>query len=173
MDYITLKRFEFDKILEQSPDIPENIIKEFNQKFKNLSIHKPDPTIGLQTIIPFGDNLKILRKRRFISIKDKIILLRYFRNWRLHTSMAKQKQGREGEVLIEVTNSRSSDMDISRIEVDDPSVELTARNADYLMIHGRLSEQKRFIQNQNVKIRHNPIQSGTSDSTTSSESLKE
>ena len=79
MDYITLKRFEFDKILEQSPDIPEHIIKEFNRKFRNLSIHKPDPTIGLQTIIPFGENRDRIKGRRFLSVKDKITLLRCFK----------------------------------------------------------------------------------------------
>ena len=58
MDYITLKRFEFDKILEQSPDIPEEIIKEFNNNFRTVSVHKPDPVIGLQTILPFGKKFK-------------------------------------------------------------------------------------------------------------------
>ena len=77
MDYITLKRFEFDKILEQSPDIPDCIISLFNSKFKNLSIHKPDPVIGLQTILPFGKEYKSTIKRS-LSIRDKILLLRCF-----------------------------------------------------------------------------------------------
>ena len=55
-DYITLKRLEFDKILEQAPDIPSAIINIFNKKFKTLSVHKPDAASGIQTIIPYGDN---------------------------------------------------------------------------------------------------------------------
>ena len=35
IDYITMKRFEFDKILEQAPDIPTRIIKRFNKKFRH------------------------------------------------------------------------------------------------------------------------------------------
>ena len=69
MDYITLKRFEFDKILEQSPDIPEEIIKEFNNNFRTVSVHKPDPVIGLQTILPFGKKFKD-------ELREKIIYKR-------------------------------------------------------------------------------------------------
>ena len=58
-DFITMKRLEFDKILEQSPDIPQCIITAFNHTFRNLSIHKPDAVIGLQTIIPYGKQLKL------------------------------------------------------------------------------------------------------------------
>ena len=47
MDYITLKRFEFDKIRAE-PDIPEEIIKEFNNNFRTVSVHKPDPVIDFK-----------------------------------------------------------------------------------------------------------------------------
>ena len=163
MDYITLKRFEFDKILEQSPDIPEHIIKEFNRKFRNLSIHKPDPTIGLQTIIPFGENRDRIKGRRFLSVKDKITLLRCFTDWRIKTCIANQRANSR-DVLIEVANSRSSDLDISTVEVDNPSVELTGRDAHHLMMHGTLREQKRFVQNQNIKIKKSPVSEILTDS---------
>lgn len=51
--YITLKRIEFDRILEQSPDVPRVIIDEFNLAFEDVEVHKPDVTIGLQTILPY------------------------------------------------------------------------------------------------------------------------
>lgn len=169
MDYITLKRFEFDKILEQSPDIPNCIIKQFNDKFKNLSIHKPDPTIGLQTIIPFGRITNKTFKRRFMSVKDKIILLRYFTKWRIVAAL-QFKHRTNAETLIEVANSRSSEMDMSLVEVQNPSVEVSGRDAQHLMMHGTLREQKRFVQNQNVKIKRNPIlSSDISESDDSSE----
>jgi hypothetical protein len=173
MDYITLKRFEFDKILEQSPDIPEGIIFEFNKKFKNLSIHKPDPVIGLQTIIPFGEELN-QPSRRFISVRDKIILLKYFRDWRCKIALSKIKNHKSRDVLIEVANSRSSDMDTSLIEID-KTVELTERDRCHLMLHGILSEQKRFVQNQNIKIKRSPVcdESESDDSEPLSENLKE
>ena len=54
LDYVTVKRLQFDRLLEQSPDIPSSIIDEFNKKFKNVRVHKPDATVGLQTIVPLG-----------------------------------------------------------------------------------------------------------------------
>ena len=175
MDYITLKRFEFDKILEQSPDIPESIILEFNKKFKNLSIHKPDPVIGLQTIIPFGKNWYFDKYKPFISVMDKIMLLKYFRSWYRQTAISRSRNNKSREVLIEVANSRSSEMDTSLIETD-KSVELTERDKCHLMLHGVLSEQKRFVQNQNIKIKRSPVtdeESESGESNQSSENLKE
>jgi len=86
IDYITMKRFEFDKILEQSPDIPGNIISKFNTKFHNLSIHKPDATIGLQTILPFGKTINE-EYRKYIGVKDKILMLQCFNEWKTETSL--------------------------------------------------------------------------------------
>ena len=51
---MTVKRLQFDRLLEQSPDIPSSIIDEFNKKFKNVRVHKPDATVGVQTIVPLG-----------------------------------------------------------------------------------------------------------------------
>jgi len=157
MDYITLKRFEFDKILEQSPDIPECIISQFNDKFKNLSVHKPDAVIGLQTILPFGKQYRIELKRS-LSIRDKILLLRCFNSWK-KGSHIKHRRPRKvsDDVLIEVANSRTSNMDL--VEVENGNVMLTERNAEHLLLHGTLSEQKRFVQNQNIKIKQNPLES--------------
>jgi hypothetical protein len=160
MDYITLKRFEFDKILEQSPDIPECIISQFNKKFKNLSIHKPDAVIGLQTILPFGKQYRV-ELTRSLSIRDKILLLRCFNSWKKDQSVKYRKPRKvSDDVLIEVTNSRTSNMDL--VEVENGNVELTERNAEHLLLHGTLSEQKRFVQNQNIKIKQNPLESDSS-----------
>jgi hypothetical protein len=57
IDYITLKRMEFDKILEQSPQVPSNIIEQFNLRTENMipKLHKPEVTNILQTIIPYKE----------------------------------------------------------------------------------------------------------------------
>jgi hypothetical protein len=173
MDYITLKRFEFDKILEQSPDIPDCIISLFNSKFKNLSVHKPDPVIGLQTILPFGKQYKSSIQRS-LSIRDKILLLRCFNSWKKGTGIKSKKPRKvSDDVLIEITNSRNSNMDL--VEVENKKVELSERNAEHLLLHGTLSEQKRFIQNQNIKIKQNPLESdsGLEASSGDSEEIKE
>lgn len=152
MDYITLKRFEFDKILEQSPDIPEEIIKEFNNNFRTVSIHKPDPVIGLQTILPFGKKIKDELERK-LSIKDKILLLRSFNGWRKITNFKKYTRKNSGEFLIEVTNSRNSSLELIDIENN----EISKKRSSSFLLSGVLSEQKRFVQNQNIKIKQNPL----------------
>lgn len=167
MDYITLKRFEFDKILEQSPDIPETIISQFNNNFRTLSIHKPDPVIGLQTILPFGKKLKEKLERK-LSIKDKILLLRTFNGWRQKTRFKKLHfRKNSDDYLIEVANSRNSNIEL--VEVENKNIEISKKNAEHLLMHGTLSEQKKFIQNQNIKIRQNPLEE-VSESDSSSDS---
>ena len=152
MDYITLKRFEFDKILEQSPDIPEDIIKEFNNNFRTVSVHKPDPVIGLQTILPFGKKFKDELERK-LSIKDKILMLRTFNGWRKITNFKKYARKNSDEFLIEVTNSRNSNLELVEIENNNM---IKQKSSSFLM-GGVLSEQKRFVQNQNIKIKQNPL----------------
>ena len=109
IDYITLKRFELDKILEQSPDIPVIVINDFKQNFRHLSIHKPDPVTGLQTIIPYGKEYNYVN--RCITLKEKIILLKCFTQWKIQLKYSKLKQGINpcnNNFLIEITNSRNS-----------------------------------------------------------------
>jgi hypothetical protein len=57
IDYITIKRLELDKMLEQSPSIPDVIITQFNNKTTNMdrNFHKPDIANILQTIVPYHD----------------------------------------------------------------------------------------------------------------------
>jgi hypothetical protein len=153
MDYITLKRFEFDKILEQSPDIPEDIIKEFNNNFRTVSVHKPDPVIGLQTILPFGKKFKDELERK-LSVKDKILMLRTFNSWRKITNFKKYTRKNSDEFLIEVTNSRNSNLEL--VEIDNNN-NITKQQSSSFLMGGVLSEQKRFVQNQNIKIKQNPL----------------
>ena len=155
MDYITLKRFELDKILEQSPDIPITIITKFNTTFNHLNIHKPDPVIGLQTILPFGKSRQYNRLN-YISLNDKILLLKCFTDWKVKTKYTLYKKGgKEADVLIEITNSRQSNTK-DNIEVEG-GIELNERDATHLMLHGTLSQQKQFVQNRNIKIKKPPL----------------
>lgn len=155
-DFITMKRLEFDKILEQSPDIPQSVIAAFNNKFHNLSIHKPDAVIGLQTILPYGKQFKLYPYRKKLSIREKITLFRYFYSW-LATCRKTKHNYDANNTLIEVTNSRNSNYD--SVEVDDPSISCSERNKAYLLVHGILSEQKQLVQCRNIKIKRDPTRS--------------
>lgn len=48
--YIQSKRAEFDKLTEQSPPIPDAVIKSFNATFGKTEVHKPEITNGLHTL---------------------------------------------------------------------------------------------------------------------------
>ena len=46
-DFLKICRAEYDRLLEQSPTIDDNIIKQFKHQFKNVEIKKPDICNGL------------------------------------------------------------------------------------------------------------------------------
>ena len=54
IEYITMKRMELDKMLEQSPNIPKHIIDEFNMRFNKSLVYKPQLSNILQTFVPYG-----------------------------------------------------------------------------------------------------------------------
>tara|TARA_Y100001980_G_C14527444_1_gene303056 strand:+ start:756 stop:1586 length:831 start_codon:yes stop_codon:yes gene_type:complete len=56
MDYIKTKKVEYGKLLEQSPIIPQSIIKKFEKKFNKVKIHKPDVATNLQTIMAYSNH---------------------------------------------------------------------------------------------------------------------
>lgn len=75
--YIQSKRAEFDKMTEQSPPIPEAIIRRFNQAFAGTSVHKPEITNGLHTIrtssLRDGDAKNVERDDSIGAISDDTI----------------------------------------------------------------------------------------------------
>lgn len=70
IDYIMMKRTEMDIMLEQSPPIPERVVKLFNEKTQNIPVnfHKPEVANILQTIVPFGS----IRKNTVIPMNIEI-----------------------------------------------------------------------------------------------------
>lgn len=97
IDYITMKRLELDKMLEQSPIIPEYIIEVFNQNAKKLKqrLHKPEVANILQTIEPFNEshgetskNIATINNnehpyKKYILRKRKEIIQKYFLLWKV------------------------------------------------------------------------------------------
>ena len=105
-DFITMKRLEFDKMLEQSPNIPQSIVDLFNTKFNSIAFHKPDIVNGIQTITPFRKNSPKMYYLKKINLYQKMLLLKYFSAWKTHceaTSIV-----RKNDALIEATNLATS-----------------------------------------------------------------
>jgi len=149
IDYITMKRLEFDKILEQAPDIPSKMIKKFNMRFKNLSVHKPDVVAGIQTIMPYGKKAKVIMYIKNLTVKDKIILLKFFSAWKkLSVSKTRIRD-------IEITNSNQSDL-VTIVRDGSQSI-LTERERNYINCFGPLSRQKNMFEYQNIKFKRDPL----------------
>ena len=89
IEYIKSKKLEFGKLLEQSPIIPQKIIKNFEEKFKNVKIHKPDIATNLQTIMAYNDRETSPNENDMEDIS----------NW--------LKKKRVNNIMVEVANSNS------------------------------------------------------------------
>ena len=114
LEYINLKRLEFDKMLEQSPPYPEKILKTFNKKFKTAKVHKPDIANKLQTIIPYR------QRRKCLNPRELYIARKYFNTWRRITALHNRKFVMEQVIhkhnkdpLVEVANSEYSGRPLS------------------------------------------------------------
>lgn len=64
-DFLAMCRAEYDRLIEQSPLITDDIIKEFKKKFKNYDVSKPSITNGLDKCIVYKredklENLKYI-----------------------------------------------------------------------------------------------------------------
>jgi len=133
IEYITMKRMELDKLLEQSPMPPQSIIDEFNTKFKKVQIHKPDLANNLQTIIPYGSEM--CNKTFEPSSKTKKQLMKkYFNKWK-NNALGHKHNHLGGDGLMEVANSETSSIrcnpnDDMRIDVDTASTETVSSRSD-------------------------------------------
>ena len=114
LEYINLKRLEFDKMLEQSPPYPEKILKTFNKKFSNAMVHKPDIANKLQTIIPYRKRMECLKPN------EMRIARKYFNMWRKKMAitnrnlvMANIREKSIKDTLVEVANSEFSGRPLS------------------------------------------------------------
>ena len=66
-DFLTICRAEYDRLIEQSPLITDDIIAEFKKKFKSYEVAKPSITNGLDKCEIYKrkndkDELKIIRE---------------------------------------------------------------------------------------------------------------
>ena len=139
-DFITMKRLEFDKMLEQSPDIPSAIATLFNAKFHNISYHKPDVVNGLQTILPFKKHSPKMYYLKKINLYEKMLLLKYFSAW--GTYCEERRVMEKNNILIEVT---------------DIATRIKEHEKAFSHLHGPLSQQKKMLQFQNIKLKITPF----------------
>ena len=74
-DFLKLSRAEYDRLIEAGPIIDDNIINQFNSKFKNYEVCKPSICNGLDkcTIYKLDPSIKINQTDFMEGIEDVII----------------------------------------------------------------------------------------------------
>lgn len=65
-DFLSICRAEYDRLIEQSPLITDDVIKEFKKKFKNYDIATPSITNGLDKCIVYKRELD-LKNLKYVS----------------------------------------------------------------------------------------------------------
>ena len=74
-DFLNICRSELDRLIEQSPPIPDKIIREFEKEFKDLpTVKRPDIAHGIDHTKVFKDNdgrLKNLAADAVVFLKQK------------------------------------------------------------------------------------------------------
>jgi len=140
-DFITMKRLEFDKMLEQSPNVPQTIANLFNSKFNKISFHKPDIVNGIQTINSFKKKSPKMYYLKKINLYEKMLLLKYFSGWK--TYCEEKNVIRQNNTLIKVANLTTS---------------MREREKAFSHLYAPLSTQKKMLRFQNIKLSLNPIQ---------------
>ena len=71
MDFLKLCRAEYDRLIEQSPMIDDDIIGQFKSKFKNYKVSKPSITNGLDACNIFKINPQLAPEPEILQgIKD-------------------------------------------------------------------------------------------------------
>ena len=69
-DSCNLYRYDFDRLLSESPTIPTCVVKEFNKKFP-YARNKPEIAHSFEKIVIFGRNQSLLsREQLFLKIKN-------------------------------------------------------------------------------------------------------
>jgi hypothetical protein len=74
-DFLKLCRSEYDNLLESSPNIDLDIIKNFNKKFNDdyPDVRKPVICNGLKSIIPYTDGSEAPQRDEVVKKKDKVV----------------------------------------------------------------------------------------------------
>jgi len=118
-DFLKICRAEFDRLIEQAPSVDDSIIKEFNKRFKEIDVIKPEICNGLHKckiykptheekveLMVANAGSKLLEKR-----KDH---LKTARSWKRNSGKISKSEPLQG---IKET-SKSSDLDSPRRSLD-------------------------------------------------------
>jgi len=68
-DFLNICRAEYDRLIEQSPLISDDIIDRFKKQFKSYNVSKPNICNGLDKCMIYEKD-EIIKKHRSVSVQD-------------------------------------------------------------------------------------------------------
>lgn len=106
-EFIAARRTELDRLIEQSPNIPMHIVKEFGSKFSTSTFIKPD-ILEISGVEIFNDseNKKAMAERKKYELKqleDK----RKMEMKQFELDLMKQKQDYENNLITKIRNDEA------------------------------------------------------------------
>ena len=72
-DFLNVCRAEYDRLIEQSPNIPIEIVNEFGAKFKETTFMKPE-ILNITDVEVYRDDRKEKAKRKMQDLKEAELL---------------------------------------------------------------------------------------------------
>ena len=109
MDFLKICRAELDRMIEQAPPIPDNIIAMFEKEFKDLpNLAKPDICHGIEHTTVFKD-----KKSRMQQIASEITMMMYHKKKLMREQVLPDLDARIGRLI---------DSRISEIRAEHPVI---------------------------------------------------
>lgn len=171
IDYIKMKRLELDKMLEQSPDIPEKIVNLFHELFKNVQIHKPENTNTLQTIQTYDEQniylAEMFNKRNktntsnntqieasnseWLRLTEKYTLKPLNQKTSFNNKVQKTNKKQQEKGTVEIANSVHLHNDVPDVIVD---MESTISNTEQNILNNQNNDNFMNLINDDMNIKN-------------------
>lgn len=126
MDFIKICRSELDRLIEQSPPIPDTIIQSFMYEFRDLpNLKRPDICKGIEHTEAYkdkNDRLKNMASEAALILKHKKRVLREELIPDIDNRLEKIMEAKISELRTEITKPSVSRMNTSQIDTIVPKL---------------------------------------------------
>lgn len=132
-EYIALCRSEMDKLTKASPNVPDTIIEDFNEKFGDSKVHKPNMAEGVQPIILYDRTVRVKNYYK-LELNRKLHMQKIFYKWKAAMEKYREEQDQvavdisETEPLISETDPESEPNIDTTIDIDGDNIELVEKD---------------------------------------------
>lgn len=139
-EYIAMCRSEMDKLTKASPNVPDTIIEDFNKKFKDVDVHKPNMAEGIRPIVLYDKTVRVESHYKR-ELNRKLHMQKIFYKWKSAMDTFRQKQD---EVAIDIAEKEplmSEHQDepkpepkldpkpeLTTIDIEDDNIELVSKD---------------------------------------------